>query len=329
MCSNVGVAIHCYRLVLFCTFLASAACASSANSTENSIDGYGFEVMMAKLDYLQYKLHEIELGQKERDEEFAEKFTKLEGSIESIQWAIIRHDRYAGYNLTSLLAHLQKILTQQIACANHEKMRSEISQLTLKLNQSVSSYTRLPTPTSSFNGSVTSCNEAPVNGSGLYWIQVRENSSLLSVPASRGKGPYTSCTSASENVSGVYLIQVNAKSSPIEAFCEQNSFGGGWLVIQYRFDGSLDFYRNWTDYPNGFGSSYQEQWLVLERLYQLTSKGRYELLVELKAFNGSYRYAQYDDFQIGSESEQYPLKKLGTYSGTATDALSRHKGKAV
>ncbi|KFB44816.1 FBN9 protein [Anopheles sinensis] len=116
---------------------------------------------MAKLDYLQYKLHEIELGQKERDEEFAEKFTKLEGSIENIQWAIIRHDRDAGRNLTSLQAHSRKILAQQTACANHEKMRNEISQLTQKLNQSIGSNSILSTPASGFNGSVKPCNEAP------------------------------------------------------------------------------------------------------------------------------------------------------------------------
>ncbi|XP_058126778.1 angiopoietin-related protein 1-like, partial [Anopheles ziemanni] len=247
---------------------------------------------MVKLDYLQYKLHEIELTQKERDEKFAEKITKLEGSIENIQWAIIRHDQDAGHNLTALQAHSRKILAQQTACANHEKMRNEISQLTQKFNQSFGSYSMLSTPASVFNGSE----------------------------------PYNSCKEAPANMSEVYLIQVSTNSDPFEAFCEQNRFDGGWLVVQYRYDGSLDFYRNWTEYQQGFGNINKEYWIGLERLHQLTSQGSYELLVELKAFNGSYRYAQYDEFQIGSESEQYPLKKLGTYSGTATDALSRHKG---
>ncbi|XP_058126785.1 fibrinogen-like protein A [Anopheles ziemanni] len=280
---------------------------------------------MAKLDYLQYKLHEMELGQKERDEEFAEKFTKLEGTIENIQWAIIRHDQDAGHNLTALQAHSRKILAQQTACANHEKMRNEISQLTQKLNHSIGSYSMLSSLASSFNGTIKSCNESPANESGLYWIQVSDNSIFSSVP-SRLRESFKSCKEAPANVSGVYWIQLSGNSFTFEGFCEQNSFGGGWLVIQYRYDGSLDFYRNWTEYQQGFGNINKEFWIGLERLYQLTSQGRYELLVELKAFNGSYRYAQYDEFQIWSESEQYPLKKLGTYSGTAEDAMIRQKG---
>ena len=37
------------------------------------------------------------------------------------------------------------------------------------------------------------------------------------------------------------------------AHCDMDTEGGGWLVIQRRINGSVDFYRNWTDYVYGFG----------------------------------------------------------------------------
>ena len=32
-------------------------------------------------------------------------------------------------------------------------------------------------------------------------------------------------------------------------------------VFQRRLDGSVDFYRNWTDYENGFGDVNDEFWI--------------------------------------------------------------------
>ncbi|KAH3768291.1 hypothetical protein DPMN_169503 [Dreissena polymorpha] len=38
--------------------------------------------------------------------------------------------------------------------------------------------------------------------------------------------------------------------------------GGGWTIFQRRFNGSVDFYRNFSDYEHGFGHVAGEYWLV-------------------------------------------------------------------
>lgn len=143
---------------------------------------------------------------------------------------------------------------------------------------------------------------------------------------SNGAATIRSCSEEPTKKSGPYLLQPFPEQKPFEAYCEQQKFGGGWLVFQRRFNGSVDFYRYWAQYKNGFGSMDREFWLGLETLYQLTKTGRYILAVELEGFDGSYEYAMYDNFQIGSEKEKYMLKELGNYNGTAGDALTYHKG---
>ncbi|XP_049548210.1 angiopoietin-related protein 1-like [Anopheles darlingi] len=137
--------------------------------------------------------------------------------------------------------------------------------------------------------------------------------------------PFSSCKDVPSNVSGTYLLRVKNDSEPFEVYCEQNAFDGGWIVMQYRFDGSLDFYRGWNEFRDGFGDLNKEFWLGLEKVHQITSGRKHELIFELKDFNGTYGYALYDAFEIGSESEQYSLKDLGKYNGTAGDTMSYFK----
>ncbi|XP_058120060.1 ficolin-1-like [Anopheles ziemanni] len=136
--------------------------------------------------------------------------------------------------------------------------------------------------------------------------------------------PVSSCRQAL-SVSDTYMIKIEVNTEPFEVFCEQNKFDGGWIVIQHRYDGSVDFYTNWTEYRNGFGSLDGEFWLGLEYVHQITKNRAHELLVEMKDFHGNYGYAKYGEFEIGNESELYVLKKLGTYSGTAGDSMKNHK----
>ncbi|XP_049549378.1 fibrinogen-like protein A [Anopheles darlingi] len=138
--------------------------------------------------------------------------------------------------------------------------------------------------------------------------------------------PFSPCKDVPSKVSGTYLIRLNNDSEPFEVYCEQEKFGGGWIVMQFRFDGSLDFYRGWNEFRDGFGDLNKEFWLGLEKVHRITRGRKHELMIELKDFNGTYKYARYDGFEIGSESDQYDLKDFGIYSGTAGDILFYNKG---
>ena len=94
-----------------------------------------------------------------------------------------------------------------------------------------------------------------------------------------------------------------------------NTSGGGWTVFQRRLDGSVNFYRGWQDYKNGFGSLTSEFWLGLDKINRLTSTTQNKLRIDMEDFSGKTRYAEYDFFSVASERQKYKLD-LGTYSGT-------------
>ena len=103
--------------------------------------------------------------------------------------------------------------------------------------------------------------------------------------------------------------------------------GGGWTVFQRRKDGSVDFYRNWTDYEEGFGDLNGEFWLGLSKMHRLTQDGTdYTLRVDLEDFENETRYAKYTTFNIGDSTTNYTIT-LGGYSGDAGDSLSGHNGR--
>ena len=99
--------------------------------------------------------------------------------------------------------------------------------------------------------------------------------------------------------------------------------GGGWTVFQRRQDGSVDFYRYWTDYEDGFGNLTGEFWLGLSKIHRLTQEGSNSLRVDLKNSTNYAAYAQYSTFSVGDNTTEYTLT-VGGYSGTAGDSLAGH-----
>uniref|UniRef100_A0A3B4AJ15 Fibrinogen C-terminal domain-containing protein n=1 Tax=Periophthalmus magnuspinnatus TaxID=409849 RepID=A0A3B4AJ15_9GOBI len=103
---------------------------------------------------------------------------------------------------------------------------------------------------------------------------------------------------------GIYTIQPTPQETK-KVYCNMESAGGGWTVIQRREDGSVDFQRTWKEYKMGFGSVSGEHWLGNEAVYQLTAQRQYALRVELTDWDGHQAFSLYDRFQIGSEKQNY------------------------
>ena len=114
--------------------------------------------------------------------------------------------------------------------------------------------------------------------------------------------------------------QVCSSTSP--DYCECVA-GGMWTVIQRRFDGSVDFYRTWTEYKEGFGDENGEFWPGNEALHQMTSSANYMLKLNLTNWDNVTKYAVYNTFRVADEADGYRLT-IGGYCGDAGDSMTDH-----
>ena len=108
-----------------------------------------------------------------------------------------------------------------------------------------------------------------------------------------------------------------------EGYCDAVTAGGGWLVIQRRKDGSVDFNRDWVDYENGFGDLTGEVWYGLRAIHCLTNQGQWELRIDYTFTNGTKGYLSYSHFKVGPANKQYPLTISG-FDGITDDPFSTH-----
>jgi hypothetical protein len=125
---------------------------------------------------------------------------------------------------------------------------------------------------------------------------------------------------------GVYRIDVDGAGAlaPADVVCDMTTDGGGWTVFQRRANGSVDFYRTYAEYANGFGNT-TEYWLGNDRLAAMTSSGAHTLRFDLMRTNLQVASATYSGFKINGAADGYRLSATWA-GGTADDSFSMHSG---
>ncbi|NXR18886.1 FIBG protein, partial [Cinclus mexicanus] len=127
--------------------------------------------------------------------------------------------------------------------------------------------------------------------------------------------------------SGLYFIKPQRAKQSFLVYCEIDSYGNGWTVLQRRLDGSEDFSKNWVQYKEGFGhlspDDTTEFWLGNEKMHLITTQSTlpYTLRIELEDWSGKKSTADYAVFRVGSEEDKYRLTYAYFIGGEAGDAF--------
>ncbi|XP_016114109.1 fibrinogen gamma chain-like [Sinocyclocheilus grahami] len=131
-------------------------------------------------------------------------------------------------------------------------------------------------------------------------------------------------------VSGLYYVKPARAPEAFLVYCEIDSFGRGWTVLQRRRDGSVDFNKKWIPYKEGFGylspDDRTEFWLGNEKIHLLSvqSSVPYVLRIEMVDWDGNKKYADYANFKLGPEVDAYRLTYSYYFGGDAGDAFDGH-----
>ncbi|XP_069131801.1 angiopoietin-related protein 7-like [Argopecten irradians] len=123
--------------------------------------------------------------------------------------------------------------------------------------------------------------------------------------------------------SGVYCI-TPVHGISFDAYCDLDTEGGPWTVIQNRQSKEVDFYRNWDEFKSGFGDLHGNFWLGNDQLSVLTETPCV-LRIQMHSLNWTFRYAEYSQFQVSNETDQYRLYVNG-FSGDVGNVMQWTSG---
>ncbi|XP_060607106.1 microfibril-associated glycoprotein 4-like [Ruditapes philippinarum] len=109
-----------------------------------------------------------------------------------------------------------------------------------------------------------------------------------------------------EAKSGQYEIELWTSGKILTVNCDMETDGGGWTIFHRRMDGSVDFYRNLTEYENGFGNVDGELWLGLKYIKELAEQGSTKIRLDMTSSENRTGHETCPDFML-TEGKNYTL----------------------
>ncbi|XP_049610486.1 angiopoietin-related protein 7 [Syngnathus scovelli] len=157
-------------------------------------------------------------------------------------------------------------------------------------------------------------------------VEIMQLQSLQSAPQTTSDAIYDCSSLYTKNykISGEYKLPKDEflGTPELSVFCDMETNGGGWTLIQRRKVGLTSFNRDWKQYKSGFGSIRGDFWLGNDHIFRLTRQPSV-LRIEMEDWEGETRYAEYGFFTVANELNSYRLF-LAHYRGNAGDSLRYH-----
>uniref|UniRef100_L7MBE1 Putative ixoderin n=1 Tax=Rhipicephalus pulchellus TaxID=72859 RepID=L7MBE1_RHIPC len=136
---------------------------------------------------------------------------------------------------------------------------------------------------------------------------------------------------AGQRNNGVYTIYHNKALQGQDVYCNMKADGGGWTVIQRRGqfrNRVFHFYRNWTEYANGFGNPAEEYWIGNEALNALTSGNKQMTLrIVLRNSTNDKVTIYYSNFRVSNAAKMYQLQMGNLIGPQGWDAMRHADGQ--